>query len=61
MRPAGRRGLPAALAAATAGVAAGGAARAAYAALRRYPPGGEKTWYRVNPVSYTHLTLPTKA
>jgi hypothetical protein len=48
VRPAGRRGLPAALAAATAGVAAGGAARAAYAALRRYPPGGEKTWYRVN-------------
>ena len=31
-----------------AGLAAAGAARAAYAALKRYPPGGEKTWSRTN-------------
>lgn len=30
------------------GVAAAAAARLAYAALKRYPPGGEKTWTRVN-------------
>ena len=29
-------------------VAAAGAARAAYAVLTRRPPGGEKTWTRVN-------------
>jgi hypothetical protein len=34
--------------AAAVGLAAGGAARAAYAALKRYPPGGEKTWTRTN-------------
>jgi UDP-GlcNAc:undecaprenyl-phosphate GlcNAc-1-phosphate transferase len=34
--------------AAGAGAAAAGAARLAYAALRRFPPGGEKTWSRVN-------------
>jgi UDP-GlcNAc:undecaprenyl-phosphate/decaprenyl-phosphate GlcNAc-1-phosphate transferase len=28
--------------------AAAGAARVAYAALKRYPPGGEKTWQRTN-------------
>jgi hypothetical protein len=28
--------------------AAGGAARVAYAALKRYPPAGEKTWTRTN-------------
>jgi UDP-GlcNAc:undecaprenyl-phosphate GlcNAc-1-phosphate transferase len=39
-----RRGLAAPLAA----LAAAGAARAAYAALKRYPPGGEKTWTRTN-------------
>ena len=43
--PAAGRGLVrAALTAADAAVAA----RAAYEALRRYPPGGEKTWTRVN-------------
>jgi UDP-GlcNAc:undecaprenyl-phosphate/decaprenyl-phosphate GlcNAc-1-phosphate transferase len=43
--PAAGRGLVrAALVAADAAVAA----RAAYEALRRYPPGGEKTWTRVN-------------
>jgi UDP-N-acetylmuramyl pentapeptide phosphotransferase/UDP-N-acetylglucosamine-1-phosphate transferase len=31
-----------------AGAAAAGAARLAYAALRRRPPGGEKTWTRTN-------------
>ena len=31
-----------------AGLAAAGAARVAYAALKRYPPGGEKTWSRTN-------------
>ena len=31
-----------------AGLAAAGAARAVYAALNRYPPGGEKTWSRTN-------------
>ena len=31
-----------------AGLAGVGAARAAYAALTRYPPGGEKTWTRTN-------------
>jgi len=36
------------LIAAAAGLAAGGAARAAYAALTRCPPGGEKTWTRTN-------------
>jgi hypothetical protein len=30
------------------GAAAGGAARVAYAALKRYPPAGEKTWTRTN-------------
>jgi UDP-GlcNAc:undecaprenyl-phosphate GlcNAc-1-phosphate transferase len=30
------------------GVAAAGAARVAYAALKRNPPGGEKTWQRTN-------------
>jgi len=30
------------------GAAAGGAARLAYAALKRYPPAGEKTWTRTN-------------
>ena len=39
-----RRGLITAVA----GLAAAGAARAAYAALTRYPPGGEKTWTRAN-------------
>jgi UDP-GlcNAc:undecaprenyl-phosphate GlcNAc-1-phosphate transferase len=39
-----RRGLAAPLAA----LAAAGAARAAYAALKRYPPGGEKAWTRSN-------------
>jgi UDP-GlcNAc:undecaprenyl-phosphate GlcNAc-1-phosphate transferase len=34
--------------AAAAGVLAAGAARLAYAALRRRPPGGEKTWTRTN-------------
>jgi len=48
VKPARRGRLAAALAAATAGFTAGGLARAAYAALTRYPPGGEKTWYRVN-------------
>jgi UDP-GlcNAc:undecaprenyl-phosphate GlcNAc-1-phosphate transferase len=43
-----RRGLAAALSAAAVGLAAGGAARAAYAALKRYPPGGEKAWTRTN-------------
>jgi UDP-GlcNAc:undecaprenyl-phosphate/decaprenyl-phosphate GlcNAc-1-phosphate transferase len=38
------RGAAAALAAA----GAAGAARVAYAALKRYPPGGEKTWQRTN-------------
>ena len=37
-----------ALAAALTSVAAAGAARAAYAVLTRRPPGGEKTWTRVN-------------
>jgi hypothetical protein len=37
-----------ALAAAAGSVAAAGAARAAYAVLTRRPPGGEKTWTRVN-------------
>jgi len=41
---AGRGVVRAALVAADAAVAA----RAAYEALRRYPPGGEKTWTRVN-------------
>jgi UDP-GlcNAc:undecaprenyl-phosphate/decaprenyl-phosphate GlcNAc-1-phosphate transferase len=31
-----------------AAAAAGGAARVAYAALKRYPPGGAKTWTRTN-------------
>lgn len=39
-----RRGLAAPLAA----LAAAGAARAAYTALTRYPPGGEKAWTRSN-------------
>jgi UDP-GlcNAc:undecaprenyl-phosphate/decaprenyl-phosphate GlcNAc-1-phosphate transferase len=43
-----RRGLAAALSAAAVGLAAGGAARGAYAALKRYPPGGEKAWTRTN-------------
>jgi UDP-GlcNAc:undecaprenyl-phosphate/decaprenyl-phosphate GlcNAc-1-phosphate transferase len=43
-----RRGLAATLSAAAVGLAAGGAARAAYAALKRYPPGGEKAWTRTN-------------
>ncbi|HEX4399036.1 MAG TPA: hypothetical protein VH136_15470 [Trebonia sp.] len=37
-----------ALAAVAGSVAAAGAARAAYAVLTRRPPGGEKTWTRVN-------------
>ncbi len=37
-----------ALAAALTSVAAAGAARAAYAVLTRRPPGGDKTWTRVN-------------
>jgi UDP-GlcNAc:undecaprenyl-phosphate/decaprenyl-phosphate GlcNAc-1-phosphate transferase len=37
-----------ALAATLTSVAAAGAARAAYAVLTRRPPGGEKTWTRVN-------------
>jgi UDP-GlcNAc:undecaprenyl-phosphate/decaprenyl-phosphate GlcNAc-1-phosphate transferase len=37
-----------ALAATAGSVAAAGAARAAYAVLTRRPPGGEKTWTRVN-------------
>ncbi len=37
-----------ALAAALTSMAAAGAARAAYAVLTRRPPGGEKTWTRVN-------------
>uniref|UniRef100_UPI002604E1F3 hypothetical protein n=1 Tax=Trebonia sp. TaxID=2767075 RepID=UPI002604E1F3 len=40
--------LSGALSAAVACFAAGGAARAAYAALRRHPPGGEKAWTRTN-------------
>jgi hypothetical protein len=43
-----RRGLAAVLSAAAVGLAAGGAARGAYAALKRYPPGGEKAWTRTN-------------
>jgi UDP-GlcNAc:undecaprenyl-phosphate/decaprenyl-phosphate GlcNAc-1-phosphate transferase len=43
-----RRGLAAALSAAAVGLAAGGAARGAYAALKRYPPGEEKAWTRTN-------------
>jgi UDP-GlcNAc:undecaprenyl-phosphate/decaprenyl-phosphate GlcNAc-1-phosphate transferase len=43
-----RRGLAAALSAAAVGLAAGGAVRGAYAALKRYPPGGEKAWTRTN-------------
>jgi UDP-GlcNAc:undecaprenyl-phosphate/decaprenyl-phosphate GlcNAc-1-phosphate transferase len=39
---------PRALTAAAVGLAAAGAARVAYAALKRYPPGGEKTWTRTN-------------
>jgi UDP-GlcNAc:undecaprenyl-phosphate/decaprenyl-phosphate GlcNAc-1-phosphate transferase len=37
-----------ALAGAAAGVSAAGAARLAYRALTRFPPGGEKAWARVN-------------
>jgi UDP-N-acetylmuramyl pentapeptide phosphotransferase/UDP-N-acetylglucosamine-1-phosphate transferase len=40
--------LSATLSAAAAGLAAGGAARAAYALLKKYPPGGAKTWTRTN-------------
>ncbi len=36
------------LASAATGVAAAGAARLAYRALTRFPPGGEKAWARVN-------------
>jgi UDP-GlcNAc:undecaprenyl-phosphate/decaprenyl-phosphate GlcNAc-1-phosphate transferase len=39
---------PRVLTAAVAGLAAAGAARVAYAALKRYPPGGEKEWTRTN-------------
>jgi hypothetical protein len=45
--PGGRR-LDAAVGAAISGLAAAGAARLAYSALNRYPPGGEKTWVRTN-------------
>jgi UDP-GlcNAc:undecaprenyl-phosphate/decaprenyl-phosphate GlcNAc-1-phosphate transferase len=37
-----------AVTAAVVGLAAAGAARAAYSALRQRPPGGEKTWTRTN-------------
>jgi UDP-GlcNAc:undecaprenyl-phosphate/decaprenyl-phosphate GlcNAc-1-phosphate transferase len=46
--PRAGRGLAATLTAAAAGVAAGCAARAAYAVLTGHPPGGEKTWHRTN-------------
>ncbi len=39
---------PRVLTAAAAGLAAAGAARVAYAALKGHPPGGEKTWARTN-------------
>jgi len=48
MRLAFTAGALGALGALGLGVAAGGAARAAYAALKRYPPAGEKTWTRTN-------------
>jgi UDP-GlcNAc:undecaprenyl-phosphate/decaprenyl-phosphate GlcNAc-1-phosphate transferase len=50
-RSRGRAGRPlsAAVAAATiSGLAAAGAARGAYSALKRRPPGGEKAWSRTN-------------
>ncbi|HEY3881929.1 MAG TPA: hypothetical protein VGM12_25345 [Trebonia sp.] len=49
MRSASRSGSPRPRLTALAGAAAGGcAARCVYAALRRYPPAGEKTWVRTN-------------
>ena len=48
MRLAFTAGALGALGALGLGVAAGGAARAAYAALKRHPPAGEKTWTRTN-------------
>ena len=49
MNDQGRRGsLRARLAGPAGAVAAAGAARGAYALLRRHPPAGEKTWVRTN-------------
>jgi UDP-N-acetylmuramyl pentapeptide phosphotransferase/UDP-N-acetylglucosamine-1-phosphate transferase len=49
VRSASRSGSPRPRLTALAGAAAGGcAARCVYAALRRYPPAGEKTWVRTN-------------
>lgn len=49
MRGAACRGLPVVTGPVLTGaVTAAGAARAAYLALRRYPPAGEKTWARTN-------------
>ena len=48
MRLASAARAPGALGPLGLGVAAGGAARVAYAALKRYPPAGEKTWTRTN-------------
>jgi len=45
---AGRRLLAAAAGAGVSGLAAAGAARLAYSALNRYPPGGPKAWSRTN-------------
>ncbi|HWG01268.1 MAG TPA: hypothetical protein VG164_05405 [Trebonia sp.] len=45
---AGRQAVAALTRAVLTGAAAAGAARLAYAGLRRYPPGGEKTWSRTN-------------
>jgi hypothetical protein len=45
---AGRRLIAAVAGAGISGLAAAGAARLAYSALNRYPPGGAKTWSRTN-------------
>jgi UDP-GlcNAc:undecaprenyl-phosphate/decaprenyl-phosphate GlcNAc-1-phosphate transferase len=45
---AGRQAVAALTRAVLTGTAAAAAARLAYAGLRRYPPGGEKTWSRTN-------------
>jgi len=45
---AGPRVLPATVSTGMAGLAAAGAARLAYSALTRYPPGGPKAWSRTN-------------
>ena len=44
----GGAGLASVVAGAAAALGAAGAARVAFAALKRYPPGGEKTWQRTN-------------